>query len=114
VEFTVPGRPVPKGRPRFGKGRAYTPVATREAERVFVLYAAKFRGSFPSGHVRVECNFYVKGAHGDADNLLKNACDSLQSARVFANDRQVRRLLGVVHSVSDVADERTEVLVEAA
>jgi hypothetical protein len=45
---------------------------------------------------------------------MKLACDGLQAGRVFGNDRQVRRLLGVVHSVSDAADERTEVLVEAA
>ena len=34
VTFTVMGTPVPKGRPRWGNGRTYTPVATSCAETV--------------------------------------------------------------------------------
>lgn len=30
VQFTVPGEPVAKGRPRFGNGRTYTPQGTRD------------------------------------------------------------------------------------
>jgi Holliday junction resolvase RusA-like endonuclease len=38
VKFTVPGRPIPKGRPRLGirgrKAYVYTPPETREYEKI--------------------------------------------------------------------------------
>jgi len=34
VRITVPGRPIPKGRPRFSKGRAYTPARTAKHEKL--------------------------------------------------------------------------------
>lgn len=33
VHIVIPGQPVGKGRPRFGKGRAYTPAKTRDYEK---------------------------------------------------------------------------------
>ncbi|MEW8997914.1 MAG: RusA family crossover junction endodeoxyribonuclease [Thermoanaerobacter sp.] len=33
-KIVVPGRPVPKGRPRFAKGHAYTPEKTRMYEEL--------------------------------------------------------------------------------
>lgn len=38
VIVSVPGRPVPKGRPRLGRHGVYTPEATSGAERVLQAY----------------------------------------------------------------------------
>ena len=45
TRFTVPGPPVPKGRPRLGKGgHVYTPTETRAYERKVALLALAARG----------------------------------------------------------------------
>tara|TARA_Y100000310_G_scaffold184500_1_gene184621 strand:+ start:274 stop:747 length:474 start_codon:yes stop_codon:yes gene_type:complete len=38
VTVSIPGRPVGKGRPRFGKGKVYTPEPTRNAENTLQFY----------------------------------------------------------------------------
>lgn len=60
VEFTVPGQPVPKGRPRLGRGgHTYTPKNTKAAES---RIAAAFRclGEQPiegALSIRIDCVF---------------------------------------------------------
>lgn len=45
IEFTIPGAPVPKGRPRITRsGRAYTPEATRAYEALVARLALVARG----------------------------------------------------------------------
>jgi Holliday junction resolvase RusA-like endonuclease len=44
ITFEIPGVPVAKGRPRFGKGRAYTPRKTRNAENRIADAALKAMG----------------------------------------------------------------------
>lgn len=43
ITFTVPGKPVPKERPRHGKGNTYTPKRTKDYENVvgFAAMAAR-------------------------------------------------------------------------
>ena len=37
LRVTIPGAPVPKGRPRFGKGKTYTDKKTRAYEKLIAL-----------------------------------------------------------------------------
>lgn len=39
IQFTVPGEPQGKGRPRFGAGRVYTPAKTVAYERLIAQHA---------------------------------------------------------------------------
>jgi len=94
LEYTVPGQPVPKGRPRFYGGRAVTPKRTREFEaRVREWFAASFPRHRPwTGDVALGVTAY--GAHhaADADNILKAVSDALNGV-AYRDDVQVRRTL---------------------
>ena len=94
IRITVPGRPVPKGRPRLGvRGRkafVYTPERTVEYERLVGLCAAAAR----SGDV-LECPVAVKidlHLHGkrriDVDNCAKSILDGMNGV-VYLDDNQV-------------------------
>ena len=108
VRLLVPGRPVPKGRPRMGRGgRVYTPAATRAYEqlvaaewmeagrrrlpdnRPFALYA-EFVFARPASHYRTKARLLRADApvvaRDDVDNLAKAQLDSLQGL-AFADDR---------------------------
>lgn len=41
IRFTIPGNPVPKARPRFANGHAFTPEKTRSYEEMVRLFAMK-------------------------------------------------------------------------
>lgn len=48
ITFTIPGKPVPKGRPRFARGFVYTPVKTRNYETLMAIKAKEaMRGRKP-------------------------------------------------------------------
>lgn len=48
ITLTVPGKPVPKGRPRFARGHTYTPVKTRDYETLMAIKAKEaMRGRKP-------------------------------------------------------------------
>lgn len=105
--FTVPGRPVPKGRPRVVQRTepqldgseqtrtvAYTPTATRDWEET-VAQVAQLHVHCPlDGPVSVELEFAGASANADLDNLTKAVLDGLNSV-VFVDDRQVDRLVVV-------------------
>lgn len=107
IQFWVPGRPVPKRRPRSGQGHFYTPTVTRQWEAQVASGAleavAKQGVGVPlfMGPVAVRCVFYREGVFvqvqalegkvppgSDVDNLAKSVLDAIQGV-VFANDRQV-------------------------
>lgn len=108
--FTVTGRPVPKGRPRKGKGGVfYTPPKTKKYERK-VAEAFKSSGSraYMGGEpLIVDMRFYFKIPNHttkkeqayilqkpyytkkvDLDNLEKSVLDGLNGI-AFEDDRQV-------------------------
>ena len=108
TKFTIPGKPVPKGRPRFCKGHTYTPKQTLDAEMKVFVYAHQAipEGWVTKGPVELYCRFFFNsnprteveiwesdfaGAipSGDADNMVKLVADSLAP---FFNDRQIVRL----------------------
>ena len=102
IEFSVPGSPYPKGRPRFSRksGFAYTPTKTRHAEDSFVALAAQHRPKQPiTTAIRLQLTFCLpipqskskklKAAMAagekhhttrpDLDNLCKMAKDAMNS-----------------------------------
>jgi len=97
VLFIVPGRPVPKKRPRLGyRGRRvyYTPEETKAYEQhVGWVARPKFERPF-EGPVIVRLRFFVaaKGrARGDLDNYTKAVLDSVTGI-AFRDDSQVVKI----------------------
>lgn len=113
--FTIPGPPIPKGRPRHNTitGSTYTPERTKQAEQVT---GVEFRrqvvgyGKPRSGEFRISCVFHVKRDDADIDNLLKMVMDGLQGV-AYINDKQVKSI-GYLRIVLDRSEPHTEVLVE--
>ena len=109
----VSGKPVPKGRPRFGRGRTYTPKTTRDYEarvsetaqealqgagiartggRVAVVVTALY--GVPKsyrGKQRTDALLGMSYPSADADNVLKSALDGMNNV-VYEDDRQVVQL----------------------
>jgi Holliday junction resolvase RusA-like endonuclease len=102
--FTVKGQPRAKGRPRFGKGRTYTPHGTVVAE---AKIAAAYAGPKFEGPVSLACVFSndrvtitltpmeidKSPLRGDVSNYLKLVEDAL-NGHAYEDDRQVHRLIG--------------------
>jgi crossover junction endodeoxyribonuclease RusA len=93
ITFDIPGRPVPKGRPRFDprSGRAYTPKRTREYEDgvAWCAVAAGVRLT-PGTRVKIDVVAYLRRRPWpDADNVLKSALDGIQKGFPEWNDRDV-------------------------
>ena|SRR3990172_5097897 len=99
IQFSVPGQPIPKGRPRvLRSGITYTPKYTREHEKAIRAYA---RGAFgfskadPKSHFELSATFYMRGNRkADLDNLLKCVMDGITGA-IWEDDSQVRSFKGV-------------------
>lgn len=94
LTFTVPGRAVPKERPRVGPTGGWTPARTRAWEQTIAWRArAAHKGGPLEGLLEVGIVVRLRGAGGgDVDNYAKAVLDALQPI-VYRNDRQVRRLV---------------------
>lgn len=57
-EIVIPGEPVPKGRPRVGRGRVYTPEKTRAYERLIREYLRAKQARPLNGPLRVTIEAY--------------------------------------------------------
>jgi crossover junction endodeoxyribonuclease RusA len=117
IEFVVPGRPVPKARPRLGvRGRKafiYTPPATREYEKL-VGWVARCAGCKPlNGPLAVKLHLFIRGRSGDVDNYCKSILDGLNGV-AYEDDDQVVELLVRKHRVKAAADERVEIEIREA
>ncbi|MGM9640540.1 MAG: RusA family crossover junction endodeoxyribonuclease [Faecousia sp.] len=109
ISFTVPGRPVPKQRPRVTRHGTYTPEATRNYElSVLTSWQTQSGQRFPDGAplaVYVTAHFPIpesaskkrraalEGAphtqhRGDIDNVVKSVLDALNGF-AFADDSAV-------------------------
>ncbi len=110
--ITIPGQPVPKGRPRFGKGRTYTPAKTVEAEQAIAWEVKKVIKRPLEGDVAMDITFYVKGnRRGDIDNLQKLVLDACNKV-AFLDDKQVVTLHSqVVTAYPDIEDPGTVITI---
>jgi Holliday junction resolvase RusA-like endonuclease len=109
-EVTVPGNPVPKGRPRVA-GHAYTPERTRQYETlVRDVVGLQWHGEPTKLAVAVTICFFRENARrADLDNLVKSVLDPIQGI-VIEDDSQV----WILHAEKaiDRDDPRMELLVE--
>lgn len=92
LSFVLDGTPVPKGRPKAGKGRVYTPERTRVAEEMVAMLTLSKREAPFVGDVQVLIEFRVKQWRGDLDNCGKLMLDGIVKGGALQNDRQVKRL----------------------
>ena len=92
--FTVPGQPIPKGRPRLGRrGHVFTPVRTKRYETKVATYAALAGASARQGRVYMSIQCYMGDKRKrDLDNVGKAISDSLNEVAYF-DDEQVDMLL---------------------
>lgn len=113
VNFTVPGKPQGKARPRFNTytGRTYTPSKTGAYERFIALCYKQAGGKKLTGAVdiKIECFYQIAKSHTkatkalmeagqiqatikpDLDNIAKAVLDGLNGI-AFDDDKQVVRL----------------------
>ena len=111
VKFIVPGKPVPKGRPRFSKktGRTYTPNDTSKYEKLVrecygdnyffdteyikITVIAKFE--IPQSYSKKKKQEALAGkifpTKCDLDNIVKSITDGLNGI-AFKDDRYIIRL----------------------
>lgn len=109
--FTIPGQPIPKGRPKHMKnGHTYTPARTVQAEvnvGLFFRQANPGYGPPKAGRMTLSCVFYMRRDDADGDNLIKMVMDGLQGI-AYLNDRQVK--VGSWDVRLDRDNPRTEVI----
>lgn len=121
IQFTIPGNPVPKARPRVTRsGHAYTPKKTAEYEKLVKVYAIKTmdeHGLKPTGEaIRLDVQAFFQipkswslskkknAAYGvlkpigrpDADNCIKAVQDAMNGI-VYKDDSQIVELIGGKH-----------------
>ncbi len=116
LSFTVHGAPVPKGRPRFGGGRTFTPARTAAYERLVKAAAVEALaqlGAWSRDNVAgysVRVAVYRARRSGDLDNFIKAATDPLNGV-AFDDDRRIVELRGLL--LLDREDPRMLIEVEA-
>lgn len=112
----IPGRPIPKGRPRLGvRGRTtyvYTPPETKEYEKI-VGWIAKSAGCRPvEGPVSVALDVFTRRKL-DVDNIAKSVLDGLNGV-AYWDDDQVVDLRVRKFKVKNKAEERVEIEIREA
>lgn len=112
--FTVPGRAVPKARPRLGRGgHIYTPTATKRYEEAVAWSALASGLRLARGdRVALEVDFHLCPVAGDVDNRLKTIMDGLQRAFPAWDDRDVVDVTGRQIARKSRDEQHTTVCVE--
>lgn len=92
----IPGRAVPKGRPRFSRtGGVYNPKTTNDYERLVAnTWYAKYGDTAIEGNIEAQIVVATdRHLKQDVDNLAKSVLDGLQKGGAFAaGDQQVYKL----------------------
>lgn len=99
IVFNFPVDPTPKGRPRFGNGRTYTPKKTKEFELAIRSMAKEqYRNGPMKGPLSVLIVFTIKKPKSvkrnyptvkpDVDNFLKSLLDALNQI-AYEDDAQI-------------------------
>lgn len=113
IRLTLDGDPIPKGRPRHGKGHSFTPKRTRDAEqsirdRVNLLDVKPY-----DGPVSVSLVFYCETRRRtDLDNLVKLVTDALNGI-AYTDDHLIHRITASLYRRAIGETPRTEVRIEA-
>ena len=94
IAITIPGKPLPKGRPRVVNGRAYTDPKTRGYETFLRIAMRNLAGqhnwTLPTGDVSVRIVLrFANAVHGDVDNCAKAILDAANGV-LFRDDKSVR------------------------
>lgn len=117
LTINVPGRAVPKARPRLGKGsRVYTPPKTRAYENLIAwstINEKKLRkiNGLLDPPIAVSIKFYMVGNNtGDVDNLCKSVLDGMES-HAYKNDRFVKKIENIEIIPCQPSEEHTEIKV---
>lgn len=96
MRFHIPGRPVPKGRPRMSRtGGVYTPKTTAEYEKAVARsWYLAYGDRALEGRLRLLVNVHTdRHQKQDVDNLAKSVLDGMQRGGAFAEgDQQVYSL----------------------
>ena len=128
MKLVIPMPPVPKGRPRFANGHAYTPKETRWYEEAVQTIARTAIKQPLTGPLRMEIQFYlpipkswsqakkrlaedgliVPSTKPDIDNLSKAIMDSLSGGIGYSDDKQIVEL----HTYKWYGKPRTEITLE--
>lgn len=116
IEFTVPGQPVPKARPRLGRGgRVFTPKRTHDYEyrvRAAARLAVNAAEGWPVDEATrygIDVVLYMGDRRArDGDNMLKAIQDGCQPI-AFLDDKQCTE--GSYKLRYDKANPRAEVLI---
>lgn len=112
ISFTVEGDPVPKGRPRHGNGRTFTPKRTTDAEKRIAEVAVGLDVTPYDQPVRVSLQFWcATRRRTDLDNLMKLVCDALNKI-AYTDDHHIHVLRGRLHRAALGEQPRTEVRIE--
>lgn len=110
LHIIVPGKPVPKERPRFAKGHAYTPKATREYEKrvkqsaIAELAARLEPWPMDAVYELRAVAYFADARRHDLDNTIK-VVDSLNGV-TFDDDKRIKSLRAV--AAIDRANPRLE------
>lgn len=118
IRVIVPGRPVPKARPRLGvRGRTayiYTPENTRAYEQLVGMCARAATPAPLQGPVEMQAFVYLRhGRRGDLDNYLKCLCDGLNGI-AWRDDSQVVRIEAEIRRCKKADDQRVEIEIREA
>lgn len=114
MHLTIPGRPVPKKRPRVTKTHTYTPKETTQQEtKILAAYQQKYGRKKLEGEIELICGFYYSDKRvADTTNLIKLVEDGLGGGRGRKdegwhpfNDRQITKVHG--YRVTGREEEKT-------
>lgn len=106
-KFTVPGCPVPKERPRFFRGHAFTPKRTREYEKKVKNIAISLGVKKLTGDLRANIVFFIPDKRRrDGGNMAKAVEDALNGV-AYEDDSQIKLCCWEI--VEDKQSPRAEV-----
>ncbi len=111
-KIIIPGRPVPKGRPRFSKKHVYTPHAytperTKRYEELVGWRAKQVINTPLTGDVAVHMTIYASSKiQGDLDNYAKAILDGMNKI-AYKDDKQI-----CILSIQRLSDKKERVEIE--
>ena len=108
IKLVIPGRPRPKGRPRFNhKGFVFTPADTRKHEKYVKEIAQKEVDKPLEGDLVLTVSVFLRNKnHGDLDNYVKLVSDSMNGV-AYQDDKQIKEIHAYLWY--DKENERTEI-----